>query len=72
LDDADTAGKKLGNDRAEKESYLFKSLLDSNALVAFGSDWPVSIFELLASRHVLYITYVPNYKPLLKTNFSEI
>lgn len=44
LDDADTAGKKLGNDRAEKESYLFKSLLDSNALVAFGSDWPVSIF----------------------------
>ncbi|XP_004514888.1 protein LONG AFTER FAR-RED 3 isoform X2 [Cicer arietinum] len=42
LDDANSAGKKLGDDRAERESYLFKSLLDSNALVAFGSDWPVA------------------------------
>ncbi|OIW06167.1 hypothetical protein TanjilG_01794 [Lupinus angustifolius] len=41
LDDADTASKKLGKDRAEKESYLFRSLLDNNALLAFGSDWPV-------------------------------
>ncbi|KAI4323549.1 hypothetical protein L6164_023146 [Bauhinia variegata] len=41
LDDANTAGKKLGHDRAEKGSYLFKSLLNSNTLVAFGSDWPV-------------------------------
>ncbi|XP_027343875.1 protein LONG AFTER FAR-RED 3-like [Abrus precatorius] len=42
LDDADSASKKLGKDRAERESYLFKSLLDANALVAFGSDWPVA------------------------------
>ncbi|KAJ1426985.1 Amidohydrolase 3 [Sesbania bispinosa] len=42
LDDAASASKKLGNTRAERESYLFKSLLDSNALVAFGSDWPVA------------------------------
>lgn len=41
LYDADSASKKLGKDRAERESYLFKSLLDANALVAFGSDWPV-------------------------------
>ncbi|KAJ1413519.1 Metal-dependent hydrolase [Sesbania bispinosa] len=41
LDDADSASKKLGKDRAEKESYLFQSLLENNALVAFGSDWPV-------------------------------
>lgn len=41
LDDAESASKKLGKDRAEKESYLFRSLLDSNALLAFGSDWPV-------------------------------
>ncbi|KAK2392371.1 Amidohydrolase family [Trifolium repens] len=41
LDDADVAGKKLGDDRAERESYLFKLLLNSNALVALGSDWPV-------------------------------
>lgn len=43
LDDAESAGRKLGNDRAEKESYLFRSLLDGNALVTFGSDWPVSM-----------------------------
>ncbi|KAI9075512.1 hypothetical protein K1719_042523 [Acacia pycnantha] len=42
LDDAESAGRKLGKDRAEKESYLFKSLLDGNALVAMGSDWPVA------------------------------
>ncbi|XP_054813429.1 protein LONG AFTER FAR-RED 3-like [Prosopis cineraria] len=42
LDDAESAGRKLGKDRAERESYLFKSLLDGNALLAFGSDWPVA------------------------------
>ncbi|KAK8464430.1 hypothetical protein PHAVU_011G206500 [Phaseolus vulgaris] len=41
LDDADSTGKKLGKDRADTESYLFQSLLNNNALVAFGSDWPV-------------------------------
>ncbi|KAE9592740.1 hypothetical protein Lal_00028697 [Lupinus albus] len=41
LDDAGSASKKLGKNRAEKGSYLFQSLLDNNALVAFGSDWPV-------------------------------
>ncbi|TKY68292.1 putative amidohydrolase YtcJ [Spatholobus suberectus] len=42
LDDADSTSKKLGKDRAEKESYLFQSLLNNNALLAFGSDWPVA------------------------------
>ncbi|TKY68299.1 putative amidohydrolase YtcJ [Spatholobus suberectus] len=42
LDDADSTSKKLGKDRAEKESYLFRSLLNNNALLAFGSDWPVA------------------------------
>ncbi|KAK7283947.1 hypothetical protein RIF29_13697 [Crotalaria pallida] len=42
LDDADFASKKLGKDRAEKESYLFRSLLDNSPFVAFGSDWPVA------------------------------
>ncbi|XP_027911178.1 protein LONG AFTER FAR-RED 3 isoform X2 [Vigna unguiculata] len=41
LDDADYTSKKLGKDRADTESYLFRSLLNNNALVAFGSDWPV-------------------------------
>lgn len=52
LDDADSAGKKLGKDRAQRESYLFKSLLDANALVAFGSDWPVSSTLDLLATHV--------------------
>ncbi|XP_057729263.1 protein LONG AFTER FAR-RED 3 isoform X2 [Arachis stenosperma] len=42
LNDADTARKKLGKDRADNGSYLFRSLLENNALVAFGSDWPVA------------------------------
>lgn len=44
LDDAGSAIKKLGLQRAEKSSYLFRSLLSSGAKLAFGSDWPVSIF----------------------------
>ncbi|WCJ39106.1 Protein LONG AFTER FAR-RED 3 [Euphorbia peplus] len=42
LDDADTARKKLGMDRAEKGSYQFRSLLANNARLALGSDWPVA------------------------------
>ncbi|XP_062175341.1 protein LONG AFTER FAR-RED 3 isoform X1 [Alnus glutinosa] len=42
LDDADSAIKKLGMERAQKESYLFRSLLAGNAQLAFGSDWPVA------------------------------
>lgn len=41
LDDANYAEKKLGAFRAQKESYLFRSLLAGDALLAFGSDWPV-------------------------------
>ncbi|KAK2974136.1 hypothetical protein RJ640_025485 [Escallonia rubra] len=49
LDDADSAIKKLGLDRAQKGSYLFQSLLASNALLAFGSDWPVADINPLNS-----------------------
>ncbi|KAK9912780.1 hypothetical protein M0R45_036622 [Rubus argutus] len=41
LVDAESVNKKLGIDRAQKGSYLFQSLLDSNVQLAFGSDWPV-------------------------------
>lgn len=44
LDDADSAIKKLGLERAKKSSYLFQSLLTGGAKLAFGSDWPVSMF----------------------------
>ncbi|XP_077249939.1 protein LONG AFTER FAR-RED 3-like isoform X2 [Tasmannia lanceolata] len=42
LDDVDPAIKKLGVDRAQRGSYLFQSLLSSNARLTFGSDWPVA------------------------------
>ncbi|XP_070680539.1 protein LONG AFTER FAR-RED 3 isoform X2 [Malus domestica] len=42
LDDAESATKKLGIDRAHKGSYLFKSLLAGNGQLALGSDFPVS------------------------------
>jgi hypothetical protein len=40
-DDGRWAEKRLGVDRA-KTSYAFRSLLDSGAVLAFGSDWPVA------------------------------
>lgn len=55
LYDADSAAKKLGMDRAQKGSYLFRSLLASNARLAFGSDWPVSIKTLNQCFFSLYI-----------------
>ncbi|KAF6150160.1 hypothetical protein GIB67_023115 [Kingdonia uniflora] len=47
LDDAYSAPNKLGLERAEKGSYLFRSLLASNAQLAFGSDWPVADIDPL-------------------------
>lgn len=49
LDDAESAIKKLGLDRAQEGSYMFKSLLDSGAVLAFGSDWPVADINPLSS-----------------------
>ena len=50
LEDAEAARRKLGKERADKESYLFKSLLDANALVPMGSDSPVSMWHLLTTH----------------------
>lgn len=41
LDDAGAAEKKIGTKRALEGSYIFQSLLDGGAPLAFGSDWPV-------------------------------
>ncbi|PSS26497.1 Amidohydrolase [Actinidia chinensis var. chinensis] len=49
LDDADSAKRKLGAERAQRGSYLFQSLLANNALLAFGSDWPVADINPLRS-----------------------
>ncbi|KAL2478216.1 Amidohydrolase family [Forsythia ovata] len=49
LYDADSAIKKLGMERAQRGSYLFKSLLAGNAQLALGSDWPVVDINPLGS-----------------------
>ncbi|XP_075502001.1 protein LONG AFTER FAR-RED 3 isoform X2 [Primulina tabacum] len=49
LDDADSARKKLGVDRANGGSYLFHSLLTGNGQLALGSDWPVADINPLRS-----------------------
>ncbi|XP_073139159.1 protein LONG AFTER FAR-RED 3 isoform X2 [Henckelia pumila] len=49
LDDADSARKKLGVDRANGGSYLFHSLLAGNGQLALGSDWPVADINPLRS-----------------------
>ncbi|XXG41446.1 hypothetical protein AAC387_Pa01g1897 [Persea americana] len=55
LDDADSAVKKLGFDRAQRESYLFRSLLSNKARLTFGSDWPVAdINPLRAIRTAMF------------------
>ncbi|XP_022967005.1 uncharacterized protein LOC111466536 [Cucurbita maxima] len=42
LDDAESATNKLGAQRAQKESFLFRSLLTCKACLAFGSDCPIA------------------------------
>jgi predicted amidohydrolase YtcJ len=41
IDDGRWAGKRIGHERA-KTSYAWRSLLDSGAPLAFGTDWPVA------------------------------
>jgi predicted amidohydrolase YtcJ len=41
IDDGRWAEKRIGPERA-KTTYAFRSLLDSGASLAFGSDWPVA------------------------------
>ncbi|THG04875.1 hypothetical protein TEA_010116 [Camellia sinensis var. sinensis] len=62
LDDADSAIRKLGVERAHKGSYLFQSLLASKAQLVFGSDWPVRNFGLFLD----YIDPVKSVKTAMK------
>ncbi|XP_078178771.1 amidohydrolase family isoform X1 [Carex rostrata] len=55
LDDAGAAEKKIGTKRALEGSYIFQSLLDGGAPLAFGSDWPVTdINPLRAIKTAIY------------------
>ena len=47
IDDGRWAEKVIGSERA-KGTYAFRSLLDSKAVVAFGSDWSVAPADPLA------------------------
>ncbi|XP_043692461.1 protein LONG AFTER FAR-RED 3 [Telopea speciosissima] len=62
LDDADSAGKKLGVERAQRGSYLFQSLLTSNTLLAFGSDWPVANINPLGGIRTAMKRIPPGWK----------
>lgn len=44
FDDGCWAENKIGSERL-KTTYAFKSFLDNNVKLAFGSDWPVSSFN---------------------------
>lgn len=46
IDDGRWAEKRLGRERL-KTSYAWRSLLDSGAVLAFGSDWPVAPMDPL-------------------------
>jgi predicted amidohydrolase YtcJ len=71
-DDARYCEQRIGPERS-KSSYAFKSLLDSGAVVAFGSDWPVvSInpflgIEAAVTGRILPTASGPNQPELTRT-----
>ncbi|XP_072982677.1 protein LONG AFTER FAR-RED 3 [Typha latifolia] len=62
LDDADSAEKKIGRNRAQQGSYLFQSLLAGGAHLAFGSDWPVADINPLESIRTALLRMPPGWK----------
>jgi predicted amidohydrolase YtcJ len=50
VDDGRWAEKKIGKERA-KTTYPFKSFLESGAVMAFGSDWPVAPMDPILGIH---------------------
>jgi predicted amidohydrolase YtcJ len=46
IDDGRWAEKRIGPERA-KTTYAFRSLLDTGATLAFGSDWPVAPMDVM-------------------------
>ncbi|CAM8917138.1 unnamed protein product [Rhodiola kirilowii] len=62
LDDADSAAKKLGIERANGGSYLFKTLLAHNAELTFGSDWPVADINPIRSIKTAMLRRPPGWE----------
>ena len=48
-DDGRWADKRLGAERS-RDSYVFRSLLDAGARLAFGTDWPIAPLDPMAGR----------------------
>ena len=50
IDDGRWAEKRIGHERA-KTTYAFRSLLDSGATLAFGTDWTVAPLDPMLSLY---------------------
>ena len=76
IDDGRWAEKRIGPERA-KSSYAFRSLLDSGAVLAFGSDWDVAPMEPLmgiyaaATRRTLDGRHPGGWVPEQKISVAE-
>ena len=76
IDDGRWAEKRIGPERA-KGTYAFRSLLDTGATLAFGSDWPVAPAEPLmgiyaaATRRTLDGRHPGGWVPEQKISVAE-
>ncbi len=76
IDDGRWAEKRIGSERA-KGTYAFRSLLDSGAVLAFGSDWEVAPMEPLmgiyaaATRRTLDDKHPGGWVPEQKISVAE-
>ena len=76
IDDGRWAEKRIGTERA-KGTYAFRSLLDSGAVLAFGSDWDVAPMQPLmgiyaaATRRTLDDKHPGGWVPEQKISVAE-
>ena len=76
IDDGRWAEKRIGPERA-KTTYAFRTLLDTGAVLAFGSDWPVAPMEVLmgiygaATRRTLDGKHPDGWVPEQKITVAE-
>lgn len=76
MDDGRWAEKRIGPERA-KTTYAFRTLLDTGAVLAFGSDWPVAPMEVLmgiygaATRRTLDGKHPEGWVPEQKITVAE-
>lgn len=54
--------RRLGTER-EKGSYVWRSLINSGAILAFGSDWPIETMDPIAGIHAAVTRTKPDGTP---------